>query len=79
MWLGPATLAIPLLFRETDVVIAVLMAGIVYKESGGRWAPVARFCLLSAAVTALVLMSPLARGRPSMLSKNVFQGGSNPV
>lgn len=77
-WLGPITLAIPLLFRETGVVIAVVMAAVIYKESGGRWVPVARFCLLTLLVTALMLMSPVARGRGrSTMLQNEVLGASD--
>lgn len=72
VWLGPATLVLPLLFRETGLVIALIMAGVVYKDSGGRWKPVAQFSLLSVLVAALVLLSPIAGGRPSLLRANVF-------
>lgn len=73
-WLGPAALALPLLFRETGFLIAVLMAGVVYKDSGGKWKPVAQFCLLSVLIAALVLTSPVASGRPSLLRQNLFEG-----
>jgi hypothetical protein len=31
-WLGPITLAIPLLFRETGAVVVLVMAAVIYQE-----------------------------------------------
>lgn len=73
-WTGPAVLVLPLLFRETGVVIAVLMAGLVWKDGPENRRAVARFALLSILLGILVLASPLASGRPSLLRDNLFAG-----
>jgi hypothetical protein len=73
VWLGPLTLILPLLFRETGIVVAAVMAGIIFKDSGRRFVPVALFVALSLAVTIVVLKSPIASGRPTHIGAQTME------
>ena len=76
-WLGPATLALPLLFRETGFVIVLPMAAYIYRECGRRVAPVLQFGAIAVLVAVLVLSSPIAAGRAPILAINLLGGSSS--
>ena len=75
-WLGPLTLILPLLFRETGFVIVLPMAACIYRECGRRLAAVLQFGAIAVLVAVLVLSSPIAAGRAPMLAISLLGGAS---
>jgi hypothetical protein len=74
-WLGPLTLALPILFRETGVALGVVMCAMLFFRGteGCRWK--AMLCgLLVCVVLAALIFSPAAQGRPSMWKANILVG-----
>ena len=71
--LGPLLLVLPLMVRETGIVIAIPFAFMIW-AGGGTWRTRAAvlFALLSTLVVALVLRSDIANGRPSFTVIELF-------
>jgi hypothetical protein len=76
-WLGPLALALPILFRETAVVLGLVMAATLYFQTAERRVFRALVCCgLSAIVFLMLLVSPAGAGRPSMWKANILANGS---
>jgi dolichyl-phosphate-mannose-protein mannosyltransferase len=74
-WLGPVTLTVPILFRETGVAVAALMALVIFCGSQQRWKRTLTFAVLTCAVVLIMLTLPIASGRPSLWTASVFYRG----
>jgi hypothetical protein len=78
-WLGPLTLIIPVLFRETGITVAAVMLALVLCRSRFEWKKAFVFCMFSAFILVLVMKSPLGSGRPSVWGASVLGRGSHEV
>ncbi len=72
---GPLLLLLPLLFRETAVLLAFPMAVLILLAHGtrrGKVGSTALFCILAVALSMAVMRSPIASGRISLWAANLF-------
>jgi len=77
-WLGPLALSLPILFRETGVVLGLTMSVMVFSEASNVRILRALACGgLSAIVLLVLLLSPAGAGRPSMWQGNILQKSSS--
>jgi len=75
-WLAPLALIVPLLFRETGVVVGVVMLALLLEIGGARrWRVVVLTAVLMLAAIGMVLESPIAAGRPTLWKANILAGG----
>jgi 4-amino-4-deoxy-L-arabinose transferase-like glycosyltransferase len=77
-WLGPLTLALPVIFRETGIIIALVMCSMLFVRQNVVWKnpQVILSGLLSCAVLLGTVLSPLGAGRPSLWKANILGHGS---
>lgn len=76
-WVGPLTLALPLMFRETGIVIGLVMCSMLFfRENpvGKSWHVIVS-ASLSCTVFIATLLSPVAAGRPSLWKANILEHG----
>jgi len=72
-WAGPIALALPVMFRETGVLLGVLMCTILFFENTEDARRHSILCgLLAGAVAFLLMMSPAGTGRASLWAANVL-------
>jgi hypothetical protein len=78
--LGAIALTMPLLFRETAVIVGVMMLAMVMQAARERWLRAGlMLAALMLAVVGLVMRSPVATGRPSLWKANILAGGDPKV
>lgn len=79
-WVAPAVLVLPLLFRETGIIVGIIMLAVM---GGAAWASpqrkrrlgyVCASAVLMLLVCGAVLKSPIGSGRPSLWKANVLIG-----
>ena len=77
-WVGSIALVLPVVFRETGIVLGLVM-GVMLLFGGARdrVRQAALGGLLAFCVLFLLLVSPLSAGRPSMWKANILARGSN--
>jgi hypothetical protein len=76
-WVGPVALTLPILFRETSVVLGVLMAVMLFFSPTEAAKRKATLCgLLVCVVLAALILSPAGAGRPSLWKANILAQGS---
>lgn len=79
-WIAPAAVVLPFLFRETGIIVGVVMLAVMTGEAWGsperkrRLGYVCVSALLMVVVCSAVLKSPVGSGRPSLWKANVLIG-----
>jgi hypothetical protein len=75
-WIAPLAIIIPLVFRETGVVVGLIMVAMLMRAAGAnRWRAGASAVAVMAIAIAAVLASPIATGRPSLWKANILSSG----
>jgi hypothetical protein len=73
---GALVLVVPLVFRETGVVVGVVMLAVLIAAARERWWRVgAGAAALMTVVVGAVMLSPAGAGRPSLWRADVLTGG----
>lgn len=72
-WIGPLLIAPAVLFRETSALLVLPMGVLVLNQDlKANWKPALLFAGVSVIVVLLILVSPPASGRPSLMAPAVF-------
>ncbi len=75
-WAGPVALTLPILFRETGVVLGVVMSAMLFFSATEARKQKATLCgLLMWVVLVALILSPAGAGRPSLWKANILAQG----
>jgi len=70
---------VPLFFRETGVVVGIVMLAILLGRAGSGWRKATVAAALMAAAVVVVMLSPIGAGRPSLWKADVLAEGDPKV
>jgi hypothetical protein len=76
---GAAALILPMLFRETGVIVGILMILVISQEPRNRARSIAVFLAAAVLAGTLLWTSPVSAGRPSLVRANIFSGSFDAI